>query len=137
MSEAELYGAFHDALGAASSIMFGYVSLMSGFLIISYLAAHRLPAILAALVVTLFSLVSALLIFQIFLNRKDVQAINAYMFEQKRSGNLDLVWFGTNPPWAVTVNQYLVIAVTIGGFIGCIAYFFYQRSHARYDDDSS
>lgn len=135
MSEAELYSAFHDALGAASSTMFGYVSLMSGFLIMSYLAANRLPAMLAALVVALFTIFSALSIFQIFLSRNDAQAIYAYMFEQKQSGNLDLVWFGSNPPWVTTVNQYLVIAVTIGGFIGCIAYFFYQRSHARPDFD--
>ena len=126
MSEAELYSAFHDALGGASTILFGYVSLMSGFLIMSYLAAHRLPAFLASIVVALFSLVSGLLVFQIFLNRNDAQAIYSYMFEQKQAGNLDLSWLGIDASSAA-INQYLVVGVTAGGFLGCIAFFFYQR----------
>ena len=133
MSEAELYSAFHGALGAANTTLFGYVSLMSGFLVMSYLGAHRLPAFLASIVVALFSLVSGLLIFQIFLNRNDAQAIASYMFEEKQSGNLDLSWFGSNPFWATTINQYLMLAVAVGGFLGCIAFFFYQR-RAGVDD---
>ena len=131
MSEAELYSALHDALGAANTIVFGYVSLMSGFLIMSYLAAHRLPAFLATIVIALFSVVSGLLIFQIFLNRNDAQEIVSYMYEQKFSGNLDLSWWGSNPAWAATINQYLVVGVTVGGFLGCIAFFFYRRRVSR------
>ena len=133
MSEAELYSAFHAALGGANSLLFDYISLMFGFLIMSYLAAHRLPAFLASIVLALFSLVSGLFIFQVFLYRNDAGAIASYMFEQKQSGNLDLLWFGTNPLWAATTNAYLMIAVTVGGFLGCIMFFLYQRRSANVD----
>ncbi len=133
MSEAELYSAFHAALGGANSILFDYISLMFAFLIMSYLAAHRLPTFLASIVIALFSLVSGLLIFQLFLYRNDAGAIASYLFEQKASGNFDLSWYGTNPTWAATTNLYLMIAVTAGGFLTCIVFFLFQRSSANVD----
>jgi len=133
MSEAELYSAFLAALGGANSILFDYISLMFAFLVMSYLAAHRLPPFLASIVITLFSLVSGLFIFQIFLYRSDARAIASYLLELKQSGNLDLSWYGSNPLWATTTNVYLMIAVTLGGFLGCIGFFFYQRQTANVD----
>ncbi len=127
MSEAELFTAFHAALGAAHSVLFGYISLMSGFLIMSYFAADKLSTVLAAIVITLFSAASCLMTFRIYLNRNDARAIASYMFEQKQSGSLELSWFGSNPPWTVGASSFLEVAVVLGGFLGCLVFFFYQR----------
>ena len=131
MSEAELYSAFHAALGGANTVLFDYISLMFAFLVMSYLAAHRLPPFLASVVIALFSAVSGLFIFQVFLYRNEAGEIASYLFEQKQSGNLDLSWYGANPTWAATTNLYLMVAVTVGGFLACLAFFFYQRRSAK------
>ena len=127
MSEAELYTAFHASLSAAHSVLFGYISLMSGFLIMSYLAADKLSTVLATIVIALFSGASCLMTFRIFLNRNDAQAIASYMLEQKQSGSLELSWYGSNPSWTVGTSTFLEIAVVLGGFLGCLVFFFYQR----------
>ena len=133
MGEAELHSAFLGALEGANSVLFNYISLMFAFLIMSHLAAHRLPASLASVVIALFSVISGLLIFQVFLYRNEAAAIVSYMFEQKQSGNLDLAWYGSNPVWAPTVISSLTIAVTAGGFLTCIAFFYYQRRSGNVD----
>ena len=67
MNESELVSAFHGYIGLTNQIFFGYVSLMSGFLVMSYLVADRISVFLSSIAVVLFSLVSAQLIFGIFL----------------------------------------------------------------------
>jgi hypothetical protein len=61
------------------------------------------------------------------LNRNDAHAIMKYMLEQKALGKFDLPWLGANPAWTGEITVFLELAVTIGGFLGCIVYFFYQR----------
>ena len=127
MTEAELYAAFQGAVSSNSQILFGYISLMTAFLVMSYLVAHKLPPVLASIVVALFSLVSILLIFQSFFNRVDAEQIMAYMLEQKQMGNFDLPWLGTNPAWGAQVATVLNIGVFVGGFLACIDFFEYRR----------
>lgn len=127
MNEAELVAAFQGYIELTNQIFFGYVSLMSGFLVMSYLVADKISNFLASIAVALFSLVSAQLIFGIFLNRNDLSEIMAHLLAQSQSGNFDLVWLGTNPPWAPDVTTILYIATTIGGYFACISFFFYKR----------
>ena len=127
MDEADLIAAFHSAVSLNSEVLFGYVSLMSAFLIVCYLVAHKLPRILASIVVILFSLVSALLILRLYLNGSDAAALLAYMQYQEQLGNLDLAGFGSNPAWSAPVVITLEILVTVGGYIGCIAFYLYRR----------
>ena len=130
MSEAELYAALLGALGATTSILFGYMSLMSGFLFMSYLVADKLSTFLTSIVITLFSVASALLIFRMSFTRTDAEALVVYMHDQKQAGNLDMDWWGLVPAWATGITGYLEIAVTAGGYLGCIVFFFYQRRSA-------
>ena len=136
MNEAELIAAFHGAVNLKSQVFFGYISLMSAFLVVCYLAAHKLPALLAWIVVALFSFVSALLIFRLFLNGSDAAALFSYMLEQQQLGNLDLAGFGSHPAWVAPVVTFLEILSTVGGFIGCITFFFYRR-RSSVDDDGA
>ncbi len=41
MSEAELFSAFHQSLEAGTSVLYVYLSLISGFLLVSYLVADK------------------------------------------------------------------------------------------------
>jgi hypothetical protein len=133
MSEAELHFSFLTLLEGGNSVLFDYISLMFAFLVMSYFAAHRLPTFLASIVISLFSVISGLMIFQIFLYRNEARAIAIYMFEQKEMGNLDLAWYGTNPIWAPAINSFLTIVATVGGSFACLAFFFYQRRSANVD----
>ena len=125
MTEAEIFTAFSNLAATYSTLFFGFVSLMSGFLIMSYLAANKLPMTLASIVLALFSMVSGSLIFRMNLTRNNIEALMSHVVEQKAMGNLDLPWFPLNP--AGSAVAYLEIAATVGGFIGCIVFFFYQR----------
>ena len=127
MNEAELISAFHGAVNLNSQVFFGYVSLMSGFLVMSYLAAHKLPTFLASIVLALFTVVSALLVFRLFLNGGDAMALMSYMREQQQLGRLDLAGFGAHPSWVTRVVVPLEILSTFGGFIGCTVFFLYRR----------
>ena len=104
---------------------------MSGFLVMGYLVAEKLPTALATIVLLLFSVVSGVLIFRLVLLRRDSRALLRYIFEQKDSGNLDLPWFGVNSPLAQQIVSYLEVIAIVGGFLGCVIFFIYRRrSHA-------
>ena len=132
MTEAELVAAFQSYLELTYQILFGYVSLISGFLVMSYLVADKISRLLAMISVLLFSIVSALLVFGIFLNRNDAGQLMEHMRHGTQSGALDLPWLGTNPAWAASVSSLLFLVVTIGGYLACVAYFFYQRRGAAH-----
>lgn len=127
MSGFELISAFQGSVDLNSQVLFGYVSIMSAFLVMSYLVAHKLPLFLASIVLALFSVVSGLLIFRMYLNGGDAAALMAHMQTQQRLGNLDLAGFGENPIWAAPFVVTLEILSTIGGYFGCIAFFLYRR----------
>ncbi len=127
MIEIDLISAFHGAVGLNSDTLFGYVSLMSAFLVMSYLAAHKLPGVLAWIVAVLFSVVSALLILRLFLNGSDAAALHAHILELQRMGEIDVGEFGTFPSWVATVVVALEILTTVGGYLGCIYFFLHQR----------
>ncbi len=116
--------------------MFGYVGILSGFLVMSYVAAERLSKLLSILVVTLFSLVSLMMIIQINFLRNDFRGLNRYLYELKDVDPESLIWFGTNPLWMVLVLTLVTNAVLFGGFVGCIGYFLYQRQESIRDKDA-
>ena len=130
MNEGELVAAFQGYLALTNQIFFGYISLISGFLVMCYLVADKISAFLASITVALFSVVSTLLIFGVFLNRNDAEELMTHMLTQDQLGNLDLVWLGSNPAWSATIMTILYIVATIGGYFACIAYFFYKRRNS-------
>lgn len=128
MIEIDPIAAFHGAVTLNSDTLFGYVSLMSAFLVMSYLAAHKLPSVLAWIVAILFSVVSALLILRLYLNGSDATALLAHILELQRLGKIDVGQFGTFPSWSALVVVALEILTTVGGYFGCIYFFIYCRN---------
>ena len=124
---AELFRAY---LEVSNQLVFGYVSILSGFLIMSYLAAHKLNNWLMALVLVLFTTVCAIIILQLNFTRDDMGRLYAYLLTLDGA---DTAWFGKNPAWAPGVLTSLLNFVTFGGYAGCVAYFFYQRNRGDSD----
>lgn len=113
--------------------MFGYVGILSAFLVMSYVAADKLNNILSSLVVALFSLVCFMLFIQINFLRNDFRGLNQYLYDIQAIDPVSMTWFGTNPLWAVTLLTYIINTVLFGGYIGCIGYFVYQRKQGSGD----
>ena len=85
------------------------------------------------IIIILFSLVAFLFMLQIYLLNVDLDNIYEYIIEQKVSGNFELPWFGQNPVWAASAATILGLLSTLGGYIGCIVFFIYLRSHGSSD----
>ena len=130
MNEADLITAFQGYLAEINAVLFGYISFVSGFLIMSYLVAAKLSRFLAIVVLTLFTTTSGVLILRTLFLRNDFTQLYLYIRRQHESGALDLSWIGTNPQWGTILLTYLEVATLIGGFIGCVAYFLFQRRQA-------
>ena len=131
MSEAELIEALQGYIGESNTILFGFVSLVSAFLALSYLVADKLSRAMAAIVLGLFTVTSSLFVFRLFLLRTDLAALFAHIAQGQASGELDLPWFGLTPEWSPRVNGYLELAATMGSFVACVVFFVYQRRSHR------
>jgi hypothetical protein len=130
VSEAELIEVFLNYVALLDSQLLGYISVLSGFIVVSYFAASKLTTVLAGIVVTLYSLTCGLFLTRIVFLRKDFVELHMFIVEQRSAGVIDIAWFGTNPPWASEMLNYLMIGVTVGGYLGSVLFFFVQRSGA-------
>ena len=133
MTEADLIQTFQNSTELLDSEIFGFISVLSGFLVLSYLAADKLTAALTAIVVTLYSLACGIFIVRIVFLRRDFSALHAYVVEQQATGAIEMPWFGSNPPWASEVISFLIWAVTVGGYAGSLMFFFFQRKGRKSD----
>ena len=134
MNEYEGVSLVLEMTNTSIQLVLAYSSILFGFLVMSYLTAHKLNRVLATCVLVLFSLVCLLLIFQIYHVRNDLVHLVSYLFEQQKAGVKELPWFGHNPAWGSQVVSILHYLVTIGGYLGCIGYFFYQRAQGTQRD---
>ncbi|MFT4862523.1 MAG: hypothetical protein ACI95C_001744 [Pseudohongiellaceae bacterium] len=119
---------FTTYLDTYFQFMFGYVGILSTFLIMSFVAADRLNNALSVLVTALFTIVCAMLVIQVNFIRTDLVGLNSYLFELKALTPDSLEWFGNNPLWAVRALTFLTNIVLFGGYVGSIGYFIYQRT---------
>jgi len=133
MPEYEALSLFLQYVGQSLQVMVAYVSIVSAFLVMSYFAAGRLSSSLVAIVLALFTFVSLLLMMQMYLLRHDTVLLYQFLLEQKARGDMNLAWFGTNPAWTPRLLGYLYQLVGVGGYLGTLGFFFFQRSHSRPD----
>lgn len=84
--------------------------------------------------IALYSLACGVLITRIVLLRRDLVELHKYIVEQQSVSAVEMPWFGTNPPWATELLNDLMIGVTIGGYIGSVLFFLYQRRETTRDE---
>jgi hypothetical protein len=126
MTEYEGVTLFLEFLNTSIQLVLAYVSILSAFLIMSYFSADKLNGALTLCVIVLFSIVCFLLMTQLYLVRNDMAHLMAYLLTEQNIG-AELPWFGNNAGGGVPALTVLHFLVTVGGYFGCIAYFFYQR----------
>lgn len=127
MTEADGVGLFLEFLNVSIQIVLAYISILTAFLVMSYFAAGKLDHWLMFIVLALFTVVCFLLVAQLTLVRSDMGQLLRHLLAQKAAGVYDIAWLGNNPAWAVKILTYLHILVALGGYIGCLVFFFQQR----------
>lgn len=133
VTEAELIETFQNYLSLLDAQLLGFISVLSGFIVVSYLVADKLTPFLTGIVITIYTLACGVLITRMLLLRRDFIELHTYIVEQQAAGKIGMPWFGTNPPFVSEILNYLMIGVTVGGFFGSVLFFFFQRRAARHD----
>lgn len=75
MTEYESISLFNEIFSNLAQVLFGYISILSAFLVMSYFAADKLNRVLTALVVALFTLSSVMLVIQVNFLRTDLMNV--------------------------------------------------------------
>jgi hypothetical protein len=133
MTEYEMMALFSDFHDTAIQIVFGYVSILSAFLIMSYFASSKLNRVHVLIVLVLFTAICFLLITQLNLTRNLMAELNTSLLD---TPNSMVGKFGTAPVVATQIITFLYNLVTFGGYIGCVVFFFYQRKQDSIKNDT-
>lgn len=128
MSEAEAYELLMLITSELNQLMFGYFSMVSAFLVMSYLAADKLSALHAGITVALFAVCSAYVVLNVVALNVDLDSLYAEMIARKSAGEYALAWFGRNPVWLPVSLTFVQVGIGLGGFVGSLVFFFSRRS---------
>jgi hypothetical protein len=131
VTEADLIQTFLYYTELLDAEILAFISVLSGFIVVSYLVADRLTAALATIVVTLYTLACGIFIVRMIFLRRDFSALHSHIVELQASGSIEMPWFGSNPPWGSEVISGLIWAVSVGGYAGSVLFFFVQRNARR------
>ena len=127
MTEYEAYDALMSIASNSYELMFGYFSLVFGFLVMSHMAAKKLSDPLVVVVIALYSLTCLYIIFNFYALNTDLDSLYSYMLTQKQNGAHGLSWFGQNPLWVPKSMTILQILLGAGGYFGSIFFFMHRR----------
>ena len=94
MTEYEAYDTVMSLASQTYSLMFGYFSLVFGFLVMSHMAARKLSSQLVVVVIGLYTLACLVITLNFYALNVDLDNLYLLMLEQKQSGAYDLAWFG-------------------------------------------
>lgn len=127
MTEYEAYDTVMSIASQTYSLMFGYFSLVFGFLVMSHMAASKLASRLVVVVIGLYTLACLVITLNFYALNVDLDNLYLFMLAQKQSGAYDLAWFGMNPPWVPQSLTIFQVLLGIGGYFGSIFFFFHRR----------
>ena len=133
MSEYEAYDTLMSLAAGSYNLMFGYFSLVFGFLVMSHMAAGQLSGKLVYVVIGLYTLASLVIVINFYALNVDLDNLYLYMLEHKMSGAYDLAWFGMNAPWVPQSLTILQVLLGVGGYGGSIFFFMHCRRRTAAD----
>ena len=128
MTEYEAYDTVMSLASQTYNLMFGYFSLVFGFLVMSHLAASKLSSQLVVVVIGLYTLACVVITLNFYALNVDLDKVYLYMLAQKQSGVYELTWFGMNAPWVPQSLTILQVLLGLGGYFGSIFFFFHSRN---------
>jgi hypothetical protein len=112
-------------------LMFGYFSIVSAFLVMSYFVAKKLSTAHYYILLVLFTLSSAFLVINFYALNVDLDNLYAEMIMKKEQGIYELDWFGENPIWIPRTLTFLQTLIGIGGYLCSVAFFYFQRQERQ------
>ena len=123
MSEAEIGLLFNEHVDSFVTILFGYFSITSAFLVASYLAAKVIPTLLAYVLVFLYSTTGLALIAYA---QRHGQVCAGLQHELKTIG---ATWHvvATEPVWLFPLMTNTMVFSMLAIFVASVWYFFYAR----------
>ena len=127
MSEYEAYDVLMSLASESYQLMFGYFSIVSAFLVVSYFSAEKLSTLHSNILLFLFTLASAFLVINFYALNVDIDNLYADMIMKKEQGIFELNWFGENPLWIPKTLTFLQTLIGVGGYLCSIAFFYFQR----------
>jgi mannose/fructose/N-acetylgalactosamine-specific phosphotransferase system component IID len=128
MTEFEALDLANQYINETNQLQFGYFSILSAFLVMSYLVADKLNYVLIVIVLALFSVFILNFIAQIYGLNAVLDSLLIYISEQKEAGSYDLEWWGDSGGLVTPVMYTIIQSLsTFGGYVGAIAFFFYHR----------
>ena len=83
MTEYEAYDIIMSIASQTYSLMFGYFSLVFGFIVMSHLAANKLSGRLVAVVIGLYTLASVVIVLNFYALKVDLDSLYVFMLDQK------------------------------------------------------
>lgn len=130
MTEYEAYDTLMSLASQTYNLMFGYFSLVFGFLVMSHMAARRLSSQLVAVVIGLYTLATLVININFYALNVDLDNLYMYILNQVQAGAFDLAWFGMNPSWVPKSLTVFQILLGLGGYFGSLFFFFHRRTSA-------
>ena len=127
MSESEAYELVVLLTSELNQLMFGYFSMVSAFLIMSYLVAKKLSRLHSLVIVALFTVCSLYIILNLYVLNTDLDNLYREMIQKKQAGLFELGWFGENPPWIPISLTFVQVLIGVGGYVGSLIFFFSRR----------
>jgi hypothetical protein len=130
MSEYEAFDLFANLVSQTYQLMFGFFSLISAFLIMSYSAAQKLNNVLSSIVIVLFTIISLFFVLQFYFVNTVIDSLYIDMLTKKQTEIFELNWFGSIPAWTTQLVTFIQILIAVGGYFGGLFFYFYRRKTA-------
>jgi hypothetical protein len=127
LTEFEAYDLLMSISSESFQLMFGYFSIVSAFLIMSFFVADKLSTPHSYILLILFTLSSAFLVINFYALNVDLDNLYREMLSKKEQGIYELEWFGGNPVWVPVTLTYLQTLVGLGGYACSVAFFYFKR----------
>jgi hypothetical protein len=124
VTEADFAALFHDHADSVVTILFGYFSVTSAFLVATYLTARTIPAMLAYVVVALYSIAALSLIG--YCHRHSATLIKI----REELNEMGATWHTavSEPSFILPILNYTMIFSMLAIFFASIWYYFHARA---------
>jgi hypothetical protein len=128
MTEYEIASLYQNQGSQLGGVVMNYFTLVTAYLVAGYVAAHRINLTLSLLVTGLFTVGSAFFIlvaYGVTLNLGSMAGEIRAIAQSERG----LAWHraAALPPSSWDAMLFVVLAMTVGGFIAAVCFFFYCR----------
>ena len=120
---------FRSLIDSASNITMDYVSVLFAFLVAAYLVAPHLNRAMSGIIIGLFSLFSAIMIFSVNRTLATTTGLVNEIRQQAANGDMMFSWHPvvTEPANFLALTTPVVSSLLVASAISGIVFFFYAR----------